>query len=215
MRWENTPQKILEESVKSGVATCMAAFSGLLEIWGGYRGLTTDEKDDARRIFGWSIDLERVKVTTGTIPTDIAFWINGNRPFTAMYVINFSRRTDVARQRATLIHELTHVWQAATAGPIYMVETLHSQWKGRGYNVTDEDLIAANGDFNRLEREQQAVVVERYWRGRYNGESIDWHKYEALARQVYVPQVRRMMVELPLSVTRLTAARANIGDSIK
>jgi len=209
-----TPEKILEEAVKSSFATAMATFAVFLEIWGGYRELTFDEKQDARRIFGWSIDLDRVKIANGTIPTDIAFLINKKRPFTTMYVIDFPRDVNVEKNRGTLIHELTHVWQAVTDGPIYMVEALHSQWTGRGYRVTDQDLRNSENHLEKLEREQQAMVVERYWRGRYNSESVDWRKYEILARQVYSPKISRMMIELPLSVGRLPVARANIRTSI-
>ena len=205
---------IMQEAARSGAAIALAACSVLLEIWGGHRALTADERRDARKIFGWSIDLNRVRIVNdGTIPTDVAHWINNNRPFTAMYVISFPRDVDVENSRSTLIHELTHVWQAATAGPIYMVEALHSQFFGRGYEVTDKDLEDANGDLTKLEREQQAVVVERYWRGRYNDEFSDWHKYAALARQVHGASPRRMMRDLPVSVARLEAARGALGDA--
>ena len=52
------PLTLLEEAAKSGTAITLATFSVLLEIWGGYRELTFEERQDARRIFGWSIDLE-------------------------------------------------------------------------------------------------------------------------------------------------------------
>lgn len=207
--------EILEEAAKSGAAISLAAFSVLLEIWGGYRGLNADEMHDARRIFGWSLDLDRVKITNGTILTEVAFWLNNNRPFTTMYVINFPEKIDVNKSRGILIHELTHVWQAANVGPIYMVEAIHSQFYGRGYKLNDQDIANAAGDLSRLGTEQQAVVVERYWRGRYNGERFDWRKYQQLARQVYGPNPRKMMIDLPLSITRLEQARANIFNSIR
>lgn len=178
-----TPLTIIKEAAKSGAAIALGAFAVLLEIWGGYRGLTKAEMREAQRIFGWSIDLHRVKITTDSIPADVANWLNGNRPFTTMYVINFASGAMIDKR--TLIHELTHVWQGVTAGPVYMVEALHSQIGGRGYNVTEADIKAADGDINNLEREQQAVVVERYWAYQYNRETGKADLYRQLARQVY------------------------------
>jgi hypothetical protein len=108
-----------------------------------------------------------------------------------MYVINFASGEHISM--STLIHELTHVWQAVVAGPIYMVEALHSQFFGRGYNVTPEDIARANGQLANLEREQQAVVVQRYWENRWGGAGGDWQIYEPLAKQVYRPQPPQLL----------------------
>jgi phage-related protein len=179
------PLKILKAAAKAGGAVLGLAVAVFMEMWGGHRQLTAAEKVEARRVFGSSIDLNRVKVAVASIPSDIVNWLNGGRPFTTMYIINFASWAKV--DKGTLIHELTHVWQGVVSGPVYMVEALHSQAFGRGYNVTDEDLANAKGKLRNLEREQQAVVVERYWGGRWGGQSHDWNKYFPLARQVYKP----------------------------
>ena len=184
MRAGASALKILKAALRASVSTLAVALTALLNLWGGHRQLTEDERKDARRVFGWSIDLDRVKVAVASIPADVLIWLNGSRPFTTMYVINFASWQKVTR--GTLIHELTHVWQGVIDGPVYMVEALHSQVFGRGYSVTDEDLAYADGNLANLEREQQAVVVERYWQGRYNkNKRWKWTKYEKLARQVY------------------------------
>jgi len=163
----------------------------IMEVFGGHRPLNAEETKEARKVFGWSIPLERVKLAVASVPADVVNWINGNRTVTTMYVINFASWVNIDQNMHTLIHELTHVWQATTVGPVYMVEAICSQLAGRGYNVTDADLARANGDFNKLEREQQAVVVENYWWGRFGGNaSIDWKKYQALAAKVFKPQPR-------------------------
>jgi len=181
------PLEILKAAATAGAATLALAFGIFLEIWGGHRSLTAAEKTEARRVFGWSIDLDRVQVTTDkNLPLDAIEFLNGHAPFTTMYCINFGT-TKVDMQ--TLIHELTHVWQGVVAGPVYMVEALHSQFFGKGYQVTDDDLKKANGDFSKLQREQQAMVVEYYWWGRWGGAtSIDWKKYEKLAQAVHSPE---------------------------
>lgn len=43
-----------------------------------------------------------------------------------------------------------------------MIEALHSQFFGKGYNLSEAALKKANGRLLNLEREQQAVVVEEY-----------------------------------------------------
>jgi hypothetical protein len=192
---------ILKAAAATSLAVLALAVAVFMEIWGGHRPLTPAERVEARRIFGWSIDLDRVKVAVASIPADIVNWLNGERPFTTMYVINFASWTHVTLQ--TLIHEMTHVWQGVVSGPIYMVEALHSQFFGRGYNVSAQDVANANGNIRNLEREQEAVVVEEYWRMRYGdgGTSLtwipfdsagkrDWSILEPLASDVYAPQPR-------------------------
>lgn len=182
------PLQILKAALKAGLAILGLAFAVFLEMWGGHRELTPEEIREARRVFGWSIELSRVKIAVASIPADVINWLNGERPFTTMYIINFSSRSTV--DMGTLIHELTHVWQAVTSGPIYMSEALHSQYYGRGYAVTDADIANARGRLSNLEIEQQATVVERYWRGRWGGESIVWKKYQPLAGDVYTKKAR-------------------------
>ncbi len=184
---------LLKAAATAGASYLAIAFTVILEMCGGYRPLTAAERAEAAKIFGKSIDLDRVRVAVASLPADLINYVNGGRAFTTMYLINFASWQHV--NTGTLIHELTHVWQAAVAGPVYMVEALHSQFFGRGYNVTDADLAAANGDINKLQREQQAVVVERYWRGKYNRETAfaDWKKYETLALCVY----RTKLITLP------------------
>lgn len=187
-----TPLEIIKAAVKGGASVLALAFAVIMEVFGGHRPLNAAEIKEARKVFGWSIELGRVKLAVGSLPADLINWINGGRTFTTMYVINFASWDHIDQNMHTLIHELTHVWQATTAGPVYMVEALDSQMFGRGYDVTDADLAHANGNFNKLEREQQAVVVEKYWWGRWGGNnSIDWKKYAQLAQAVFKPEPRR------------------------
>jgi hypothetical protein len=185
------PLEIIKAAAKAGGAILGLALAVIMEVFGGHRPLNAQEIKEARKVFGWSIPLGRVKLAVASVPADVINWINGNRTFTTMYVINFASWDHIDQNMHTLIHELTHVWQATTAGPVYMVEALCSQIAGRGYNVTDADLAKANGNFNKLEREQQAVVVENYWWGRFGGNAgIDWKKYQALAQAVFKPEPR-------------------------
>ena len=69
----------------------LLAVASIFEILGGHRGLLPHELAEAEKIFGKSIDLSRVKIATASLPADLLNWINGDRPFTTMYIINFGR----------------------------------------------------------------------------------------------------------------------------
>jgi hypothetical protein len=200
----------LGKSVKELLDAALEVYGGavgtvisiLLGTLGSYRPLTQQEKDEARLIFGTSIDLDRVYVSAESLTNDIIFglqdWWRGtdkSRPFTTDTLINFD--VDEGIERHTLIHELTHVWQALVTGPFYMSEAIHAQIAGDGYNygyvdeVTGEGaqqrLIDAAGDFEQFNREQQAQIIEHYYVRRFMlgqspGEYAPW--------QIYADRVR-------------------------
>ncbi|NJM32789.1 MAG: hypothetical protein HC848_07985 [Limnobacter sp.] len=72
-----------------------------------------------------------------------------------------------------------------------MIEALHSQFFGKGYNLSEADLDKAKGKLTNLEREQQAVLVEEYWKMKFGGKtsSLPLAKVEPLARQVFKASV--------------------------
>jgi len=181
---------IMVEALKLGGALVALALSTILDILGGYRPLKAAEIREARRVFGFSIDLSRVKVAAASLPVDLVHKINGGRPFTTMYLINFASWQKV--DMATLIHEMTHVWQGVVAGPVYMVEALHAQIKhGSGaYRVTNDMLDRNGGDFSKFNREQQAVIVESYWQEKWGSGSsgLDLARLEPYAKKVYRPR---------------------------
>jgi len=159
---------LMIEATKLGGTIAALIFAILLDIFGSHRGLNTSERAEAEKVFGVSIDLDRVKLTDASLAADLIMWMNKNRPFTTMYVINYKSGSTLPMD--TLIHELTHVWQAVTSGGVYMIEALHSQFFGKGYNLSEADLKKADGSLLSLEREQQAVVVEEFWKAEFDGQ---------------------------------------------
>lgn len=190
---------LMKEAVKINASVVAVLFAIILDITGNTRNLNAKEMAEARKVFGTSIDLNAVKLTDASLPADFITWLNGNRPFTTMYVINFNSKTKLSME--TLIHELTHVWQAENSGGVYMLEALHSQFFGRGYNLNEKDIQKANGDLLKLEREQQAVLVEEYWKAKFNGQTIrlDLKLIEPLAKQVFKSNV----IFKPIDLKRL------------
>jgi hypothetical protein len=158
-----SPAAIMKEALKCAGSVAALAFAVLLDVLGGHRPLNAEERKHARRVFGTSIDLDRVKVAVKSLPADLVNAVNGGRPFTTMYILNFASWKKI--EMKTLIHELAHVWQGVQAGPVYMLQAIHAQIKkgDDAYKVTN-DMLRDNG--NRLEkfnREQQAVIAEEYW----------------------------------------------------
>ncbi len=160
---------LMIEAAKLGASIAAIVFAVLLDVFGSHRGLNASEKAEAEKVFGVSIDLDRVKLTDASLAADLIMWMNKNRPFTTMYVINYKSGSTLPMD--TLIHEMTHIWQAVNSGGVYMIEALHSQFFGKAYNLSEADLKAANGRLLSLEREQQAVLVEEFWKAEFDGQS--------------------------------------------
>ncbi len=157
-----SPLKVMKAAVEAGGSIVALALSVLLETLTFQRRLSAEEMRHARLIYGTSIDLNQVRVAS-SFPTDVAFLLNGQRPFTTMYILNFPSWKQANLQ--TVIHELAHVWQSVQVGPVYMLQALHAQIKkGKAaYSYSDDQLRRFNGNFGKFNREQQAAIVEEYW----------------------------------------------------
>jgi len=203
---------LMKEAVKIGASVPAVLFGIIMDVFGKHRGLTAKERAEAEKVFGGSINLDMVKMTDASFPADLLMWLNGNRAFTTMYVINYKSGTNLDMK--TVIHELTHVWQAVNSGGVYMIEALHSQFFGRGYNLTENDVINANGKLLNLEREQQAVLVEEYWKAEFNSESIPLplDLIRPLAKSVYKAKLQRIapinLRDLDIFINRIAPIRS-------
>lgn len=161
----DTAEEFLEEAVETLLELGEAAGEILDAIWEiemgriglviallfnripGYRPLTDAEIDDARTVFGDSLNYETIFVSRASVSNDIIFAIQDffarnrdSRAFVTGRLINFdvTDRQDpdpVDIDRATMIHELTHVWQHDDSGPLYLADALAGQQPfGAGYN---------------------------------------------------------------------------------
>lgn len=185
MQVGHTALKLMKTAVLISASVAAVLFAIILDILGTHRGLTAEERAEAEKVFGSSIDLDMVRLTDANLAADLIMWMNKNRPFTTMYVIN--HKSGDTLSTGLLIHELTHIWQAVKTGGVYMIEALHSQFFGKAYNLSEDDLKNANGKIENLEREQQAVLVQEYWKATFNGQAISLplNLIKPLARQVY------------------------------
>lgn len=213
------PLELMRAAALGGVAVALLACTVLLELLGGHRPLTAQERAEATRIFGAAIDLDRVKIAIASLPADLIAYLNDDRPFTSMYIINFGSGATV--ETGTLIHELTHVWQGVQQGPLYMSRALEAQITAglsalfhtgeyndeAAYVVTDAMLTAAGGDFSRFNPEQQAWIVEQYWRLAFGGAGASGLPSVA-GLEVYAKQVFKAPSQRPAARRAKPAARA-------
>jgi len=124
--------------------------------FGRGRRLNDGERTHARGVFGESLDLDSVRIVTTPVaaaPTTLGDYI----------------RTSGSMSDATLIHELTHVWQYQHGGGAYISDSLCHQvaaWAATGsraaaYDLTD--VVRARRPFSDYTAEQQAMIVEMYF----------------------------------------------------
>jgi hypothetical protein len=156
---------------------------------GRYRPLTQAECADARLVFAQALDLRRVRIAESSVLHRLLFTaqrvLQGGgaaRPFvTGDYIHVPPSRT---LERAVLIHELTHVWQARVYGPCYLWQALHAQFLGEGYDYSDAphsrgdrracDALGEGAQealrskpFDAFNREQQAQILMHYFVRRF------------------------------------------------
>lgn len=122
------------------------------------RKMTGTEMDEAASVFGSSINLELVRIDEYAVLGP--YWTK--REYTSFHTINGWGGID----DATMIHELTHVWQYQQAGAIYMPQAIHAQGAG-GYEYGGaeglKDARKAGLGLLSFNREQQAQIVEDFY----------------------------------------------------
>lgn len=136
------------------------------------RPLYSNERKLLLDIFGNSVNLDPVEVVYTGIGAK-------GRPYTFGNSIRVPRGTDL--DAATLVHEMTHVWQYQTRGTGYLSDSaLHQLSEGQAaYNVT----LVPGKSFYEYPAEQEAMIVEKYYQNSPAGWRTD-------------PEVVRMLEEV-------------------
>lgn len=185
---------ILKAPAKKGLGALAPTLATILGWVGEYGSLTPKQQDKAEKIFGTSVELDKVRITVKSPVLDMLYRLFKIRPFTTMYLINVASQAKM--KMPTLIHELTHVWQSSVAGPIYMIEALHALsplGEGYKYGYTNDyngdggeaSLDAACGNFDAFNREQQAMIIQHYYVRRYEKPDSDYTAWQPYADVVY------------------------------
>ena len=143
------------------------------------RKLTDHEVDIAKNVFGDSINYDLVRIDNRAFSVPIAKEIkkaNQHRPYTSFHTIN----TWGDLNDATLIHELTHVWQYEHDGSIYMPDASKSQGEpGITPNTDGYDYGGAatlnshkNDGLGWFNYEAQAHIIEDYYKLKYEANTL-------------------------------------------
>jgi hypothetical protein len=150
-----------------------------LELWATHnqrifadegRPLNGTELTMAGAVFGQSLNYDVIRIAhTIVIGRDTLAYTFGNTiriPTTAII------------SSATLIHELTHVWQYQTMGAAYISDSAYHQvTQGTAaYAVT----IVPNQSLSKYTAEQQAVIVQRY----FSNDPAGWNKDPDVVRMI-------------------------------
>lgn len=137
----------------------------------GTRRLTMIEEQEARKVFGDSINYQRVHIDERSL---IA-WLGAKRHkcsgmgITSFRTINFNKKIKTAPGNAHmkwLIHELTHISQMEHAGSRYMIEASYAR-ATEGYGYT----LGSKQHFRDYNREQQASIAADYYIALASGRS--------------------------------------------
>ena len=123
--------------------------------------LTKNEISEAAKVLGTgAIRYDAVRVAQGRI-LPIVFWFNHNRAFTLFHTINLSKSD--RSNLPTVVHELLHVYQYEILGSVYIWQALRAQWT-EGYSYGGWEKLAEGKQIAGYNREQQAQIVEDYYR---------------------------------------------------
>ncbi len=127
------------------------------------RSLTPIEEQEARSVFGESINYSKIRIDEHSLIAWIGAKINkcSSMGVTTFHTINFNQkiRTETGNQDMKwLIHELTHVAQMERSGSKYFVESLYAQaTEGYAYKPGSRHHLR---EYN---REQQASLIADYY----------------------------------------------------
>lgn len=135
------------------------------------RRLSRVEEQEARKVFGDSLNYQRVLIDEKSL---IA-WLGAKRHrcsgmgITSFRTINFNKRIKTAPGNSHmkwLIHELAHVSQMEHVGSRYMIEASYARaTEGYGY------ILGAKPHFRDYNREQQASIAADYYISLVSGRS--------------------------------------------
>lgn len=178
------------------------------------RKMTQPEITTAKLIYGKTFDYDTIYFSDAGVANTVIFgvqdYFNNNpnsRAFVTFKLVNHDL-ADGPLSDSTMIHELCHVWQYQTVGPIYLIEAIHAQTLGAGYNygytngvngnggnVSLQNAIANNPGLTTAEvfalfnREQQASIIEHYYYRKHvlNLPPSDYAAWQPFQNLVYTP----------------------------
>ncbi|WP_439471040.1 hypothetical protein [Brevundimonas sp.] len=127
------------------------------------RPLTPGEVELAREAFGEALDYRLIRILPSPWPFDRAFvpgrWFGRDWIVWPEKILPADLSTAPLKLQSTFIHELTHVWQAQQG-----VNLLTGKLRAGDSAASYAYPLADDCDWDRLNIEQQAMVVEHRFR---------------------------------------------------
>ena len=175
--------------LEAGALTLRSSFASSI------RNLFPNERKLLLDIFGNSVNLDPVEIVYTTLGAK-------GRPYTFGNSIRVPLGTSL--DAATLVHEMTHVWQYQTRGTGYLSDSaLHQLTEGQAaYNVT----IVPGQSFYGYQAEQEAMIVEKY----YQDSPTGWRTDPDVVRMIGEVQKARPLA--PADIQRETWYGPNIRN---
>lgn len=138
-----------------------------------HRGLTNGEKVMLWPIFRNGVDYDAVRIIRAAHPfqPSDAYMAPRGHIYApgALFFDDWSSPDVSAVSRAELVHEMTHVWQFANGMDI-LVEGVEQLLANRGdYDRAYRYTLSRDKDLTDYNIEQQAAILEDYYRIRYEG----------------------------------------------
>ena len=130
------------------------------------RTLNPVERQQAKRVFGSSINYGQVRIDEASLIAIIGAFFSGSSGMgvTLFHTINFNKKINAAPGNGDmrwLVHELAHVCQYEYVGSQYIGEAIHAQ-ATVGYNYGDGAGLVGK-DLREFNREQQADILAHYY----------------------------------------------------
>jgi hypothetical protein len=144
------------------------------------RKMTSWEVDEARKVFGDSINWRQVRIRehSGMARLGAKSAKKKHIGFVLFRTINFSRDLDhenTSSDMPWLIHELVHVLQFRHLGAQYIIEALRAQ-QTAGYSYKGVDGLRKAKHLEQFNLEQQADIAKHYYQALRNDQNIRLYK---------------------------------------
>ena len=151
-----------------GLSSSVSAIQTLIGLEPASRGLTTQETDQLRSVYGDTIDYSQIRIKEGSLGLNqlLAPHTIGNTIYLPQGWLDPNSSNYQTQRNDLLVHETAHVWQYQNGGTDYIGESLWNQAIGaisggdRGSAYDFEQPIKDGKNWAQLNPEQQAHLIE-------------------------------------------------------
>ena len=164
---KGTVQAVFDAGIV-GLSSAVSAVQTLVGLEPPSRGLTTQETDQLRSVYGDTIDYSQIRIKEGSLGLNqlLAPHTIGNTIYIPQGWLDPNSSNYQTQRNDLLVHETAHVWQYQNGGTDYIGESLWNQAMGaisggdRNAAYDFEQPIKDGKTWSQLNPEQQAHLIE-------------------------------------------------------